>query len=131
MALVGGTLIDGTGGPPIPNSVILIRGERIERVGTTATLPVPEGYERVSTEGMSVLPGLWDLHVHLICAGHPNLGEWLDTYDVSRLERDIMPAMAEQFPLSGVTSVRDLGAPLEILNVKTRIANGEIPGPTV
>jgi cytosine/adenosine deaminase-related metal-dependent hydrolase len=44
----------------------MVRGERIEHVGTTATLPVPPGYEHISTEGTAVLPGLWNRHVHLI-----------------------------------------------------------------
>jgi adenine deaminase len=66
IALIGGTLIDGTGGQLIRNSVVLIRGERIERLGTIGKLQVPSGCERVSTEGMSFLPGLWDPHVHLI-----------------------------------------------------------------
>jgi imidazolonepropionase-like amidohydrolase len=114
----------------IRNSVVLIRGERIERVGTIGTLQVPNGYARVSTEGMSVLPGLWDPHVHLIYAGHPNLFEWLKKYS-SQLERDIMPVSAEQLLMSGVTSVRDLGAPIEILNVKKRIDNGQAVGPTI
>ena len=74
MALVGGTLIDGGDGPPVRDSVVLLRGGRIERVGTVGTLPVPTGYERISTEGMTVLPGLWDLHVHMIYNGHPNVG---------------------------------------------------------
>jgi imidazolonepropionase-like amidohydrolase len=130
IALVGGTLIDGTGGPLIRNSVVLIRGERIERVGTIANLPVPAAYERVSTEGMSVLPGLWDPHVHLIYAGHPNLLEWLQKHS-SQLEADIMPVTAEQFLLSGVTTVRDLGAPIEILNLKKRIDSGQAVGPTI
>ena len=69
-ALVGGRLIDGLLGPPIANSVILIDGEIIEAVGTTETLPVPPGYEQISTDGMSVLPGLWDMHVHLMINGH-------------------------------------------------------------
>ena len=68
LALVGGTLIDGTGSAPIRDSVVLIRGERIEKIGTTDSLPVPDGYLRVSTEGLTVLPGLWDLHVHLMYA---------------------------------------------------------------
>ena len=74
IALVGGTLIDGTGAAPVRNSVVLIRGDRIERIGTLTSLPVPSEYERISTEGMTVLPGLWDLHVHLIYSGHPNPG---------------------------------------------------------
>lgn len=44
IALVGGTLIDGTGGRPIRNSVVLIQGQRIEAVGTVESRPVPPGY---------------------------------------------------------------------------------------
>jgi imidazolonepropionase-like amidohydrolase len=129
IALVGGTLIDGTGGALVRNSVVLLRQERIEKIGTIATLPVPQGYERISTEGMTVLPGLWDPHVHLIYANYPNLQEYLKKYG-SQLDT-IMPVMAEQFLLSGVTSIRDLGAPLSVLNVKKRIEQGEISGPTI
>ena len=131
LALVGGTLIDGTGSAPLRNSVVMIRGERIERIGTTASLPVPDGYEAVSTEGLTVLPGLWDLHVHLMYAGHPDPRYWFDTY-TPQFERVIMPASAEQMLMAGVTAVRDLAAPPQpILAVKQRIASGEIPGPTL
>jgi imidazolonepropionase-like amidohydrolase len=130
LALVGGTLIDGTGGPIVRNSVVLIRGERIEKVGTTQSLPVPAGYESVSTEGMSVLPGLWDPHVHLVYAGYPNLAEWFKKY-APQIERDIMPATARQFLMSGVTSIRDMGAPMGVLDLRRRIDRGEIDGPTV
>ena len=130
LALVGGTLIDGTGGPIVRNSVVLVRGERIERVGTVQNVPVPSGYEQVSTDGMSVLPGLWDPHVHLVYAGYPNLAEWFKKYS-PQLERDIMPATARQFLMSGVTTIRDLGAPLGIIEIKKRIERGEIDGPTV
>jgi imidazolonepropionase-like amidohydrolase len=103
--LVGGTLIDGTGSAPLRDSVVLIRGERIERVGTIVSLPVPNGYEAVSTEGLTVLPGLWDLHVHLMYAGHPDPRHWFDTY-TTQFERVIMPASAEQMLMAGVTTVR-------------------------
>jgi imidazolonepropionase-like amidohydrolase len=79
-ALVGGTLIDGHGGPPLRNSVVLIQGERISAVGTVMTLPVPAGARVISTEGMSVLPGLWDMHVHLMIAGHSDHAHWDRTY---------------------------------------------------
>ena len=129
VALVGGTLIDGTGSAPIRNSVVLIRGERIEQIGTTDSLPIPNGYETVSAEGMTVLPGFWDLHVHLMYAGHPNPRYWFDTY-TPQFERVIIPASAEQMLMAGVTTVRDLAAPPQpILAVKKRIASGEIPGP--
>jgi imidazolonepropionase-like amidohydrolase len=130
MALVGGTLIDGTGGPIVRNSVVLIRGERIERVGTVDSLPVPAGYEQVPTDGMSVLPGLWDPHVHLVYAGYPDLGEWFKKY-APRIEREVMPATARQFLMSGVTSVRDLGASPGVLALRQRIERGEIDGPSI
>ena len=131
VALVGGTLIDGSGGTPLRDSVVLIRGERIEALGTAASLKVPDGYDVVSTEGLTVLPGLWDLHVHLMYAGHPDARHWFDTY-TPQFERVIMPASAEQMLMAGVTTVRDLAAPPQpILTVKRRIASGEIPGPTL
>ena len=130
-ALVGGTLIDGSGAPAVPNSVVLIRDDRIEATGTIDFLPVPQGYTRVSTEGMTVLPGLWDMHVHLLYAGHTSFQYWHDTY-TDRFASDIMPATALQLLLAGVTSARDLGAPPEsVLVTKQRIARGEIPGPTI
>ncbi len=131
LALVGGTLIDGFGGAPLRNSVILIRGERIEAVGTTDTLEVPAGTEVVSTEGMTVLPGLWDMHVHLMINGHADYAHWDRTYP-PMFESVIMPASARQLLLAGVTSARDLGGPLEAsLEVRDRVNRGEIPGPTL
>jgi len=128
-ALVGGRLIDGLLGAPIANSVILIDGESIEAVGTVDTLAVPDGYEVISTEGMSVLPGLWDMHVHLMINGHADYAKWHAEYP-DRFGSEIMPASAEQLLLAGITTARDLGAPLqESLDVRERIASGEIPGP--
>jgi len=75
-ALVGGTLIDGFGGRPIRNSVILVDGERITAVGQAGQLAIPAGAEVISTEGMSVLPGLWDMHVHLMINGHADYTHW-------------------------------------------------------
>ena len=49
-ALVGGTLINGLGSTPLRNSVILVDGEKIERVGSVETVAIPEGYEVISTE---------------------------------------------------------------------------------
>jgi imidazolonepropionase-like amidohydrolase len=128
-ALVGGRLIDGNGGPPLANSVILVDGERITAVGTTATLPVPAGAEVISTEGMDVLPGLWDMHVHLMIDGHADYVHWDKAY-IDRFRSEIMPASAVQLLLAGVTSARDLGAPLDdSIAIKKAIAAGEIPGP--
>jgi imidazolonepropionase-like amidohydrolase len=130
-ALVGGTLIDGFGSHPLPNSVILIEGDTITAVGQVGELAVPEGAEVVSTEGMSVLPGLWDMHVHLMINGHSDYAYWDKKYP-SQFASVIMPASAQQLLLAGITSARDLGGPLEdSITVRDAINNGEIPGPTM
>lgn len=130
-ALVGGTLIDGNGGEPITNSVILVEGERITAVGRVGSLAVPAGATVISTEGQYVLPGLWDMHVHLMLVGHGNYAYWDRTYP-GELRRTIIPAAARQSLMAGVTSVRDLGAPLDdIMDVKRRVARGEIEGATI
>ena len=130
-ALVGGTLIDGFGGQPIQNSVIIIDKDKIVAVGHQGNLSVPEDAELISTEGMSVLPGLWDMHVHLMINGHSDYSHWDTTY-LNDLADIIMPASAHQLLLAGVTSARDLGAPLDAsIRVRDRINRGELPGPTM
>ena len=130
-ALVGGTLIDGYGGIPIKNSVIIIDGEKIIEVGTQGTVLIPANAEIISTEGMSVLPGLWDMHVHLMINGHSDYTYWDKTYP-PLFENVIMPASAHQLLMAGITSARDLGAPLkESLAVRDAINSGQIPGPTM
>jgi len=130
-ALVGGTLIDGFGGRPLQNSVIIIEGERIKSIGQVGRLEIPKNAEIISTEGMSVLPGLWDMHVHLMINGHSDYTHWDKTY--LKVAKDvIMPSSAHQLLLAGVTSARDLGGPLEpSISVRDRINKGDVPGPTM
>ena len=130
-ALVGGTLIDGFGGTPIRNSVIIIENERIKAIGQVGQLAIPNGAEIISTEGMSVLPGLWDMHVHLMINGHSDYAYWDKKY--MGIQQDvIMPASAQQLLMAGVTSARDLGGPLkESIAVRDAINKGEIPGPNL
>jgi imidazolonepropionase-like amidohydrolase len=130
-ALVGGTLIDGFGSTPILNSVIIIDGTRIAAVGTIESIEIPASAEIISTEGMSVLPGLWDMHVHLMINGHADYAYWDKIYP-PLFEKIIMPSSAKQLLMAGVTSARDLGGPLkESLAVRDAINRGEIPGPTM
>lgn len=130
-ALVGGTLIDGFGGKPLRNSVVIIEGARIKAVGQIGTLAIPKDAEVISTEGMSVLPGLWDMHVHTMLNGHSDYAHWDKTYP-AQFGPVIMPASAKQLLLAGVTSARDLGAPLkESIEVRDAINTGKIPGPTL
>lgn len=131
VAMVGGTLVDGTLSDPIRDSVILIEGQRIVAVGTVKTLPVPADATVISTEGMTVLPGLWDMHVHLMINGHADYDHWDKTYP-AQFRDVIMPASAKQLLLAGVTGARDLGGPLEdSIAVRDAINSGRIPGPTL
>jgi len=130
-ALVGGTLIDGFGSKPLRNSVIIVEGERIKAIGQVGSMEIPRGAEIISTEGMSVLPGLWDMHVHLMINGHADYAHWDKTYP-PLFESVIMPASAKQLLLAGVTSARDLGGPLEAsISVRDKINAGKMPGPTL
>ena len=128
-ALVGGTLIDGFSSTPIQDSVIIIEGDRITAVGTVDTLAIPDGAQIISTEGMSVLPGLWESHAHLDIVGHADYAYWFPAYR-DKLVTEIMPAAAHQLLMAGITSARDVGAGLEdSIEIKRQIAEGEIPGP--
>ena len=104
-ALVGGRLIDGFGGAPLADSVVVIEGERITAVGRLGEVGIPAGAEVISTEGMDVLPGLWDNHVHLEIVGHADYDHWDRTYP-PLYRSTIMPAAAKQLLLAGVTSAR-------------------------
>lgn len=131
IALVGGRLIDGTAEMPLRNSVILVNEGIIEQVGTVGQLAVPDGYRVVSTEGHDVMPGLWENHAHIQLTGHSNYRHWQANYR-DRFVDEVMPAALVQLLLAGVTSVRDLGAPLEDTQViKQRLADNTIPGPTL
>lgn len=130
-ALVGGTLIDGYGGDPLKNSVIIIEGEKIVKIGQVGLVEIPRDAEIISTEGMSVLPGLWDMHVHLMINGHSDYAYWDKKYP-PLFRSVIMPSSAKQLLMAGVTSARDLGGPLEdIVPVRDAINQGKIDGPTL
>ncbi len=131
LVLVGGTVVDGYGNAPLRNGVIIIEGERIAAVGTVGQLPIPADAELVSTEGMTVLPGLWDLQANLARLGHADEGRWAEHY-LPITERVVMPIAAAQLLAAGVTSARDAGAPLTAaLRVRERIRERRIPGPTL
>lgn len=131
IALVGGRLIDGTAQLPTQNSVILVNNGIIEQVGNVDSLTVPNGYRIISTEGHDVLPGLWENHAHIQLTGHSDYPYWQANYR-DRFVDEVMPAALVQLLLAGVTSVRDLGAPLDdTVAIKQGLAAGDIPGPTL
>lgn len=128
LAIVGGFLIDGNGGIPIQNSVILVEGDRITHVGTVTDTKIPLDARVVNARGLTVSPGLSDAHVHLMLAGHGIYDEYFPKY--GKRYREIMPISARQLLMAGVTSARDLGAPLEdIMWFKKEVESGRLPGP--
>src|SRR5580765_6299056 len=60
LVIDGGTLIDGNGGAPVPNSVVVIQGNRITAVGRKGAVTVPANARVIDASGKWVLPGLWD-----------------------------------------------------------------------
>ena len=132
IALVGGMLLDGYEAPPIHHAAVLIEGDRIVKVGPAASTPIPPDYTIVDTSGRTMLPGMIELHGHLILLGHGNYGTWFPwiAKQGPGMLGTVMEVAAKQLLMAGVTSAVDLGAPLkESLAVRDRINRGEIPGP--
>lgn len=103
------TLIDGTGAAARPDVTVTVVDGRISAVGTAAVAPA--GATVLDGTGKWLIPGLWDMHVHLTVAG-----------DVA----------APVLLANGVTGVRDAGGDLDILDwMRARIADGLLPGPRI
>ena len=65
IAIVGGTLIDGTGRPPLTDAVIVMQEGRFAVVGKVGEVSPPQGAEVIDAKGKTILPGLIDGHCHL------------------------------------------------------------------
>ncbi len=130
LALVGGMLLDGYEVPPLHHAAVLIEGNRIVRVGPATEVAIPPGAEVIDTSGRVMLPGLIDLHVHLIILGHGDYARWDPWIAENHLVERVMEISARQLLMAGVTSAVDLGGTLkESLSVRDRIRRGAIPGP--
>lgn len=64
IAIVGGTLIDGSGSAPLKDAVVIIEGDHIKMVGTQARVKVPKGARVIDARGLVVAPGFIDMHNH-------------------------------------------------------------------
>jgi len=97
IAIVGATLIDGRGGPPVSDAVVIVKGERIAAVGNRASVKIPPGAQIVDAKGLTLLPGLIDSHFHLdgddplpaLYLSHGvtairDPGQWIEAYDKAR-----------------------------------------------
>lgn len=61
-AIAGARLVDGTGAAPVENSVVIVRDGRIAAAG--ARIAVPNGMPVIYARGLTLLPGLWEMHIH-------------------------------------------------------------------
>lgn len=137
VALVGATIIDGNGGEPIADGIIVLRGDRIEAIGPRATTRVPRGARVVDATGRWITPGLIDAHVHFFQSGglytRPDAFDlraqrpYLDDLNWSKANLDTTFA---RYLASGVTTVVDAGGPLWNFEMRRR-ANASPRAPRV
>ncbi len=123
-AIVGATVIDGTGTPPIGNATVLVEGARIRYVAPATDGSVPQDAEVIDAGGKYVIPGLMDANVHLFA------GITLDLLLEYRGRYAELVEEAAQIALkAGVTTVFDTWGPLEpLIEVRDRINRGEVTG---
>lgn len=105
------TLIDGTGKPAQPHMRVTVAGNRIVAVERVSGTALPPGALRIEGSGRYLIPGLWDMHVHLVDIDEPAI-----------------PIL----PYYGITAVRDMGGDLPKLQAwRARIDKGELVGPRI
>jgi imidazolonepropionase-like amidohydrolase len=124
-AFVGGTLIDGTGGAPRADAVIVVEGERIAAVGNRGEIPIPPEARVIDASGKWIVPGLIDAHIHFFQSGglytRPDV---IDLRDVRPYADEItgirqrIPDTLSRYVASGVTSVVDVGGPFWTFEVR-------------
>lgn len=123
-AIVGATIIDGRGGPPVPNGTVIYAGGRIVAVGPSSTVRVPAGAQITQARGKFLIPGLMDGNVHLVFGASI---EYLARYE-NRFE-DLIEEAAQVALKNGLTTLFDSWGPLRpLLAVRDRIRQGETVG---
>lgn len=115
-ALVGATLVDGTGRAPVRDAVVLLRDGKIECAGPRSACPVPAGVDTTDLAGQWITPGLVDAHVHFSQTGWADgRPDSLDVraehpYEATVADLESHPERIGRSHLcSGVTAVFDVG----------------------
>jgi imidazolonepropionase-like amidohydrolase len=109
IALVGATLIDGTGHDAVSDATVVIDGGKIVAAGPSGAVKIPTGARRIDAKGKTIVPGLWDMHAHL------HQSEWASVYVAA-----------------GVTTVRDMGNELAFITaLRSAIESNTVRGPRV
>ena len=101
-AFVGGRIIDGRGGAPIEDGVLLVRDGRIESVGARSEVELPSGVRQIDVSGKTLIPGLINTHGHV--GGTLGLSSSSENYTEENLLRQL-----ELYARYGVTTVFSLG----------------------
>lgn len=128
IALLGGSLLDGLANPPVPDGVVLVQGNAIAAVGRASEVQLPPDAIRIPCHGMTVMPGLVDVHTHLSEDGHPSaVRRMKETAPYAAIRSGVH---ARRVLEAGFTTVRDLGS-FGFTDVATRkaIEDGLIRGP--
>lgn len=131
LAIVGATVIDGNGGAPLADAVVLVADGRISAVGSRASTRVPAGAQTIDGAGKFVMPGLVDTNVHLSLYGGMN-----DRYETlvryHDRQPDIVLEAAQNQLRYGVTTVRDsYGMLRPLVATRDRINAGAAVGPRI
>jgi len=128
IAFTGATVIDGNGGPPLGNAVVVVTGSRITAVGPRASVRIPSGAQSIDASGRYLVPGFIDTNVHLsLYGGMKERYESLVRYH-SR-QNEIVLEAAQIDLKHGITTVRDsYGMLIPLAQVRDRIARGEAIG---
>ena len=134
-AIVGGTLVDGRGGPPVRDAVVLVRDGKIEAAGPRAKVKVPAGVDTLDASGQWVVPGLVDAHVHYSQTGwvdgRPDALDLRDRHPYEEVQRRLKahPEVFHRAWLAcGVTTVFDVGGyPWTLAMARAAEANTEAP----
>jgi imidazolonepropionase-like amidohydrolase len=127
IAIKAGHLIDGRGGRPLANAVILVSGERIVAVGSG--IAIPAGARVIDLSGATVLPGLIDCHTHITMAPGANDDQFRRSFVDAAI---LAPQHARATLEAGFTTIRDLGAPQFVdVALRNAIDRGDIPGPRI
>lgn len=133
LAIAGARLIDGTGAPALPDSLVLVEEGRIAWVGTRANAPGSlEGYAYVDAKGQTLLPGLINCHVHLTCDPGPQFYPAVAVSDSPAMAALRAARNARLSLEAGETTVRDMGAKGGVvIDLARAIAQGIATGPRI
>jgi imidazolonepropionase-like amidohydrolase len=127
VAIRAARLIDGRGGAPIASAVVIVRGDRIEAVGSG--LAIPAGTRVIDLGSATLLPGLIDLHTHLTSTGVHWEDELLKTTPGTAALHGAHNAYVTL--MAGFTTCRDMGPtwPFTDIDLRKAIDEGIVPGP--